>query len=326
MGLACATPQTMEQTEQIRAGAKYRIGDVTSAAPSVQGVDAAALLRTGLERSLAKRALLASAVGGTSDYRLDVAVVEYEPGNAFKRWLVPGYGATLLRVRGQLTDPRNGTVAARVDHQRRVLAGGAFTISAWETIFASVSDDIARDLEMRSKGEGFVVNLEPWAGRELPISPSPSPHEFSIEPFVDARAERGRIGERFAAFGVSMGDVRFARDVAGFMEETVADDLRAAGHQVRAGSSATEIRGEVTKFWVRTDTTPVYWDVVGAIELKLSLSKPGASSPLVQSTHACESTERTWIYPSRSLVERVMNACLGELMQRVRGDAMWDAV
>jgi hypothetical protein len=225
-------------------------------------------------------------------------------------------------------------VAARVDHQARVLAGGAFTIGAWKSIFGAVAGDIASDLEARSKGEGFTVNLEPWASREVEIPLAAAPREFQVAPFTDARAERGRIGERFAAFGVSMGSVRFARDVPAFLQEAVADDLRAAGHRVTEGGAGAateggggpvEIRGEVLEFWVHTDTTPLYWDVTAEIELRLSLHSPGDPAALATATHACTHSERTWAWPTKSLVEKVLGACLEELMVEVRSDAMWRA-
>ncbi|HVN36843.1 MAG TPA: DUF4410 domain-containing protein [Myxococcota bacterium] len=324
LGTACTwPPQTVSETLPIRASAKIQVGEVTDAAGTSRGIDAAALLRDALEKSLGEAGILAPAGAEGEDYRLDLEIVDYEPGNAFKRWLLPGYGATLLRVHGKLVDLHTRAVTARVDHQARVLAGGAFTIGAWKSIFDAVAGDIAGDLAARSKGEGFTVNLEPWASHQVEIPLAAAPREFSIAPLTDARAERGRIGERTAAFGVSMGNVRFSRDVAAFLQEAVADDLRAAGHRVTEGGPGTEIRGQVLKFWVHTDTTPLYWDVIAEIELQLSLWNPGDVAPLAGSAHACTHTERTWVWPSLSLVEKVLDACLEELMAKVRSDAMW---
>ena len=75
-------------------------------------------------------------------------IIEYEPGDAFKRWLLPGWGATALGVEGELRDESNavvGTVRAR----RTVAVGGVYTIGAWRNVFSSVADDIVS--ELRSK-------------------------------------------------------------------------------------------------------------------------------------------------------------------------------
>jgi len=74
-------------------------------------------------------------------------IVEYEAGDAFKRWLLPGWGSTVVSVEGELRDANQlvGTVRAR----RTVSFGGAYTISAWRTIFATVAADVVS--ELRSK-------------------------------------------------------------------------------------------------------------------------------------------------------------------------------
>jgi hypothetical protein len=71
-------------------------------------------------------------------------IVEYEPGDAFKRWLLPGWGSTVLAVECELRDGDQlvGTLRAR----RTVSIGGAYTIGAWRTIFASLADDVVTEL------------------------------------------------------------------------------------------------------------------------------------------------------------------------------------
>ena len=55
---------------------------------------------------------------------LTADIVQYEKGDAFKRWLVPGWGATVLVVRGALYESDNRKVGS-VDAKRTVDAGGA---------------------------------------------------------------------------------------------------------------------------------------------------------------------------------------------------------
>ncbi len=86
---------------------------------------------------------------GTSGPKLALRtkIVEYEKGDAFKRWLLPGWGATVLSVHSDVMDGGRlvGTIAAR----RTVSAGGGYTIGAWKTIFNSVADDIVSDLKSK---------------------------------------------------------------------------------------------------------------------------------------------------------------------------------
>jgi hypothetical protein len=321
-GLACATPgpDSLEEAAQIRRGAKIRLGGVDTLQP-VPGIDSSALLREAMEAALADDDLLWSGNPAQDHYVLDLRILKYRPGNAFKRWLLPGYGSTILRVDGELLDPRSGAPAATLTHGRSVFIGGAYTIGAWKTIFRSVADDLARDLRNHSEGRGFFVSLSPWATRDVEIPLSAEPRPLRLGAFVDRRPDRGRIGERQAAFGASMGDVHFSRDVADFLRETVSDDLRAAGHTFVDEAAAPELTGEVLRFWVHTDTTPLYWDVIGEIELRLVL----ATRPPRTTTHACESHERTWTWPSKGVVAGVLDDCLTELMAALRADPIWRA-
>ncbi len=330
--VACATPgpDTLEEAEPIRVGAKIQLGPVLDTTSSGRDVEADALLRNALESALSGAGLLWMGSPAEDRYTLSLQIVEYEPGNAFKRWLVPGYGATILRVHGRLVDARSGDLAAEIDHQRSVLWGGAYTIGAWKSVFASVAKDVVRDLENHTRAKGFFVTLAPWARRGEEIPQAAAPRDLAIAPFADLRPDRGRIGERFAAFEVSMGDVHMARDPADFLREAVTDDLRAAGYRVDGQrADAATVEGELLRFWVRTDTTPLYWDVVAEIELRLGLREPGAATAASTSsaprtaTHACEHRERTYAWPTKSLVESTLEACLADLMAAFRQDPLW---
>jgi hypothetical protein len=79
---------------------------------------------------------------------LNSKIIEYEPGDAFKRWLLPGWGSTVVTVEGELRDEAN-TVVGTVRARRTVSFGGVYTIGAWRTIFSSVADDMVS--ELRSK-------------------------------------------------------------------------------------------------------------------------------------------------------------------------------
>jgi hypothetical protein len=101
------------------------------------------LLTDALTEKLTRQELLWS--GGQARRVVLVSkIIEYEPGDAFKRWLMPGWGATVVGVECEVRDGDRlvGTVRAR----RTVSAGGGYTIGAWRTIFSSVADDIVGEL------------------------------------------------------------------------------------------------------------------------------------------------------------------------------------
>jgi uncharacterized lipoprotein YajG len=121
---------------------------------------------------------------------------------------------------------------------------------------------------------------------------------------------------------VPIGDIQTGRNVAGFVQSVLTDALRASGHTVTS-DGATAIAGEVSKFWVHTDTTPLYWDIVGEIELRVSLRGASQAAPSAATTFACEHTERTWLWPSEDLVQQVLDRCVDKLGQAIAKDPIW---
>lgn len=128
------------------------VAEVVDAAPKGQrgeehkDYDAAGKLRAELQAKL-REAGLADASGGAASLALSVRIVEYHPGDAFKRWLLPGYGSTVLAVEGTLRDA--GRQVATLTARRSVDAGGAYTIGAWESIFGSVAEDLVAELKQK---------------------------------------------------------------------------------------------------------------------------------------------------------------------------------
>jgi len=177
-------------------------------------------------------------------------------------------------------------------------------------IFDEVAADVARDLDNRIHRRGFTVALAPWSSREVNVPQAVERHSYSDVQTRDMRTDRGRIGTREAAFGVSMGDVFFAREVPDYVSEAVADQLRAAGHTVGA-SDAPPVRIDLSKFWLHTDTTMLYWDVVAEVAMDVSLGDAPAR-------HVdCRAVERTYIYPTDHLLGSVLDQCFTELMGKL---------
>ena len=81
-----------------------------------------------------------------SEYVLNTKILEYSPGNAFARWIVPGAGATKLKTETTLAS-QDGTVFATIPVERVIAAGGGYTIGAWKYVFEDVSKAIVELLE-----------------------------------------------------------------------------------------------------------------------------------------------------------------------------------
>jgi len=134
----------LEQQYAVQPGTKVEVGAVKNQTGKTFEIDVQKMLADALGNALRERNLQWK---GEAAPKLVLAadIVEYEAGDAFKRWLMPGWGATVLVVRGALVDADNRTVGS-VEAKRTVEAGGGYTIGAWETIFRDVASDIVTRL------------------------------------------------------------------------------------------------------------------------------------------------------------------------------------
>lgn len=322
-GCATTETQTFKDDPLIRPGAKIELGAVTVPPDSDYKIDVAGMMNAALVNSLAEHNIEWQGDPAADRFLLDIVVDDYEPGNAFKRWLLPGFGSTIVHVSGKLTDMSTGQIAGELDHERAIHAGGAYTIGAWQTVFKGIADDITTQLQNRIENKGFTVRLTPWPARDVEIPIVQTPQSFSFSPATDSREERARIGERTAAFGVSMGSVFFDRQVPAFLGEAIASDLLGAGHEVSIEGPGRLVSIEVLKFWTHTDTTALYWDVVANIDVMVSVGSESGDEAIQSAIFTCEQKKRTYVWPSLDLVTDIMDACLVELVTGMRGDAIW---
>ena len=325
-GCATTETQTFKEDPLVRPGAKIQLGAVTIPEGSSYEIDVIGLMTEALEESLVEHDIAWQGDPAADRFVLDVVVDDYEPGNAFKRWLLPGYGSTIVHVSGTLTDMSTGVVAGELDHERAVHAGGGYTIGAWKTIFDGIADDITTQLQNRIENRGFTVRLTPWPARDVDIPVTENPQAFRFLPATDSRDERARIGERTAAFGVSMGSVFFDRQVPEFLAEAIASDVLGAGHTISTEGPGRPVSIDVIKFWTHTDTTALYWDVIGNIEVEIAVGSEDGVADARTGSFTCEQKKRTYVWPTLDMVTDIMDACLVELLTNVRGGAIWAAV
>ena len=78
-------------------------------------------------------------------YELKISIIQYDEGNAFARWMVPGMGKTILSVEAVLYD-EIGKAIAQSQATRSIGAGGGYTINAWSRVFDQVAKQLVDDL------------------------------------------------------------------------------------------------------------------------------------------------------------------------------------
>lgn len=138
-----------ESTFVPKADTLIEVGPVTNETGKTFDVDLQQMFTDALTQQLQGDNLLWAAGQQGDHLIITTKVVEYEPGNAFKRWLLPGYGSTAITLRCELKDSASGKLVGSVDARRTVSFGGAYTIGAWRTIFASAAKDVVQELRTK---------------------------------------------------------------------------------------------------------------------------------------------------------------------------------
>ncbi|MBK5099574.1 MAG: DUF4410 domain-containing protein [Desulfobacteraceae bacterium] len=324
----CATgPETskIQSGGLPKPGAKIVLATIGNKSGEAFEYDVENLLRNAIETALKKENLSVDTAIQRPDFTLSLFITEYRPGNAFKRWLLPGYGGTVLAVDGELRDTKDHGVIATITHKQGVYAGGAYSIGAWEYIFNTVAADIARDLRVKiEEGGAFVVRLPPRSDIVPDQKPEPSPHKVRIGSFEDRRPEAGRIGMRTAAFNVSMGNVYFYRVVPDFLRESLETELALMGYRSVDTGGDINVSGEVVKFWIETKTTPLYWDIVGDVQIKLTIASDRLKMQPTERVFSCSKKTRTYAWPTEKLFSEVMDACMNDVMQQIKTNNVWE--
>lgn len=149
---ACGTVQhkaMLEQGYTAPMGTKFTVSSVKNQTGQSFDIDVEKLLADALEQALKDKSLLGNAES-KAKLMLEAEIVEYAKGDAFKRWLMPGWGSTVLVVKATLLNGEKKNVG-NVEAKRTVDAGGGYTIGAWESIFRNVAEDIVADLGEKVK-------------------------------------------------------------------------------------------------------------------------------------------------------------------------------
>lgn len=119
------------------------VGSVTNETGETFDIDIKKMLSDAFAEALRDKELL-WAGSESPKLILESKIIEYKKGDAFKRWLLPGWGSTVLIIQCELRD--NNGIVGSVEAKRTVSIGGGYTIGAWKTVFASLAKDVVKDL------------------------------------------------------------------------------------------------------------------------------------------------------------------------------------
>jgi hypothetical protein len=86
-------------------------------------------------------------------YRLACEVTMFVKGSAFKRWLMPGMGATVGQVSAMVTDTTNGEIVVLVEGNATVAAGGLYSVGAEDYIIPTAVNDVVTRLRDWAQGK-----------------------------------------------------------------------------------------------------------------------------------------------------------------------------
>lgn len=133
---------------------RVEVAPVTNDTGEQFDLDVCSELRNALNQELTRQHLDIASMPEASKLVLQTRILDYEKGNAFKRWLWPGYGGTRLIVQANLCTPDNKEVGS-IRVVRSVEMGGVYSVGEWKEIFATVARDIVSEVKDK------VVNSPP---------------------------------------------------------------------------------------------------------------------------------------------------------------------
>lgn len=147
--------------------------------------------------------------------------------------------------------------------------------------------------------------------------------KIKLSRFIDARdtgVESIIVGSREAAFSTPMGDVRSDRPIFTIVKEAVKAELVDRGYVVGDYSDGVSVGGKVKRFWVGTNATPLYWDIVSEIEIMVKIQSPKQKLVKEFGPYYAKKTERTYIWPSEEIMNRTLENSLSEVMVKIGSD------
>jgi len=111
---------------------------------------------------------------------------------------------------------------------------------------------------------------------------------------------------RRTAFNVSLGEITLSPPENELVKQMVADALQRVVSDGGRREELPTVYCGIKTFDIVTPATPLYWDVTTRIELILRIRGN-------ERTVSTEAVERTWLYPSEEIIQRVTTRALDDV-------------
>lgn len=227
---------------------------------------------------------------------------QYEPPFVPSYGRVPDSGSETVQI------PLTGREEVRVLLRTMIYAVFLLIFSFCLTACGGVTEDITVDIQPHKAPEkaSALSGVPPVPVEVVEVR---EPGGTGLLP--------GRIGERKTIGNISMGLVSVSPPVGRLLTDMLRAELTAAGHRLGEGGGKVKITGEIRSFALRTDVTPVYWDVVVDADVVIEAAASGSSET---SEYIAQCTERTYLWPGEGIITRVVRACIDDIAQQFRDD------
>lgn len=254
--LACANVQhqaTFDKNYLPKDDVRIKVAKVINDTGFSFDIDIEQMLANTLEEQLMEENLLNI---GTTEPNLfmEGRIIGYKKGSAFKRWMMPGWGATELAIRCELKDDKNNLVGSAIS-SREIVAGGLYTIGAWETIFKDVANDVAEDLKNQIEARGYVVQPKTQSQEKPKLAAIPKESPIVL---VSLRRQPAKISNQTEISGMLLkygffedlrnADGSFVNDFVDNNDGTVTD--KATGLMWQRGGSSGALDNQGAKNYI----------------------------------------------------------------------------
>lgn len=126
----------------------FKAGSFTNETSETALSDYEGYFKEELEKALKKRNVTI-ATDDAGIIVLNTRILDYKPGNAFKRWLMPGWGKTICAAQVDVLENPGEQKRGMISVRRSIGFGGAYTIGAHRTVFKDLAEAIAKQVETK---------------------------------------------------------------------------------------------------------------------------------------------------------------------------------
>lgn len=157
----------------------------------------------------------------------------------------------------------------------------------------------------------------------IKLRPEVKPSHYWMGEFFDEREnshERTLVGQKKAAFGVVVADVKTSRSVISIVWEAAYQQLQAMGQQFGNKDADIVVIGKIADFSVKTSLNLLTWDAIGLLDVTLEVHRKTGTEEKITRRYISKNVSKTMIGPSAVNFEQVMRACLEDMKRQMATD------